>query len=53
MVEYNGMKSLINAVKGSVGLQNGKLVYGFEGMLDPVLATNTYLDMLLVITSIC
>ncbi|CAK9152633.1 unnamed protein product [Ilex paraguariensis] len=30
MVEYIGMKNLINAVKDSVGLQNGKLVYGFE-----------------------
>uniref|UniRef100_A0A2N9IJG7 NADH:ubiquinone oxidoreductase intermediate-associated protein 30 domain-containing protein n=1 Tax=Fagus sylvatica TaxID=28930 RepID=A0A2N9IJG7_FAGSY len=31
MVEYIGMKNLINAVKGSVGLQNGKLLFGFEG----------------------
>ncbi|KAA8515062.1 hypothetical protein F0562_018150 [Nyssa sinensis] len=30
MVEYIGMKNLINAVKGSVGVQSGKLVYGFE-----------------------
>lgn len=37
MVEYNGMKSLINAVKGSVGLQNGKLVYGFEGNVSRTL----------------
>ena len=28
MVEYIGMKNLINAVKGSVGLQNGKLLFG-------------------------
>ncbi|KAL5772167.1 hypothetical protein ACOSQ2_012091 [Xanthoceras sorbifolium] len=30
MVEYVGMKNLINAVKGSVGLRNGKLLFGFE-----------------------
>ncbi|XP_041025245.1 protein HIGH CHLOROPHYLL FLUORESCENCE PHENOTYPE 173, chloroplastic isoform X2 [Juglans microcarpa x Juglans regia] len=30
MVEYIGMKNLINAVKGSVGLQKGKLLFGFE-----------------------
>ncbi|KAI5659791.1 hypothetical protein M9H77_28584 [Catharanthus roseus] len=30
MVEYIGMKNLINAVKESVGLRNGKLVFGFE-----------------------
>ncbi|RXH99064.1 hypothetical protein DVH24_011389 [Malus domestica] len=30
-VEYIGMKNLINAVKGSVGLQNGKILFGFEG----------------------
>ncbi|KAL5550329.1 hypothetical protein UlMin_000505 [Ulmus minor] len=29
-VEYIGMKILINAVKGNVGLQNGKLIFGFE-----------------------
>lgn len=29
-VEYIGMKNLINAVKGSVGLRNGKLLFGFE-----------------------
>ena len=33
MVEYIGMKNLINAVKGSVGLRNGKLLFGFEGTL--------------------
>lgn len=32
-VEYFGMKNLINAVKGSVGLRNGKLLFGFEGTL--------------------
>ncbi|KAL0011419.1 hypothetical protein SO802_006527 [Lithocarpus litseifolius] len=29
-VEYIGMKNLINAVKGSVGLRNGELLFGFE-----------------------
>lgn len=31
MVEYLGMRNLINAVKASVGLRNGKLLFGFEG----------------------
>ncbi|KAL5989740.1 hypothetical protein ACLOJK_010634 [Asimina triloba] len=30
MVEYVGMKNLINAVKSNVGLQDGKLLFGFE-----------------------
>ncbi|KAL6206738.1 hypothetical protein ACLB2K_023985 [Fragaria x ananassa] len=30
-VEYIGMKNLINALKRSVGLQNGKLLFGYEG----------------------
>lgn len=30
-VEYIGMKNLINAVKKSVGLRNGELLFGFEG----------------------
>ncbi|GAV57614.1 CIA30 domain-containing protein/NAD_binding_10 domain-containing protein [Cephalotus follicularis] len=30
MVEYIGMRNLINAVKGSVALRNGKLLLGFE-----------------------
>lgn len=29
-VEYIGMKNLINAVKESVGLRNGKLIFGYE-----------------------
>lgn len=33
MVEYIGMKNLINAVKEGVGLRTGKLIYGFEGIL--------------------
>ncbi|KAH9621518.1 hypothetical protein KSS87_002325 [Heliosperma pusillum] len=31
MVEYRGMMNLINAVKGSVGLREGSLVFGWEG----------------------
>ncbi|XP_074272376.1 protein HIGH CHLOROPHYLL FLUORESCENCE PHENOTYPE 173, chloroplastic isoform X2 [Silene latifolia] len=31
MVEYRGMMNLINAVKGSVGLREGRLVFGWEG----------------------
>ncbi|CAK9327530.1 unnamed protein product [Citrullus colocynthis] len=31
LVEFIGMQNLINAVKGSVGLRNGKLLFGFEG----------------------
>ncbi|XP_058095521.1 protein HIGH CHLOROPHYLL FLUORESCENCE PHENOTYPE 173, chloroplastic [Magnolia sinica] len=30
MVEYIGMRNLINAVKSSVGLQDGKTLFGFE-----------------------
>ncbi|KAG9147209.1 hypothetical protein Leryth_018186 [Lithospermum erythrorhizon] len=30
LVEYIGMKNLITAVKGSVGVRTGKLVFGFE-----------------------
>ncbi|KAL5547617.1 hypothetical protein UlMin_002848 [Ulmus minor] len=37
-VEYIGMKNLINAVKGSVGLRNGKLLFGLED--------NNYLELL-------
>lgn len=31
MVEYTGMKNLINAVKENVGLRKGKLLFGYEG----------------------
>ncbi|XP_060191422.1 protein HIGH CHLOROPHYLL FLUORESCENCE PHENOTYPE 173, chloroplastic isoform X2 [Lycium barbarum] len=31
MVEYIGMKNLINAIKENVGLRTGKLVFGYEG----------------------
>lgn len=30
-VEYIGMRNLINAIRGSVGLKSGKLLFGFEG----------------------
>lgn len=33
MVEYIGMKNLITAVKDSVGLHKGKIIFGFEGMI--------------------
>ncbi|KAF5188629.1 NADH:ubiquinone oxidoreductase [Thalictrum thalictroides] len=33
-VEYIGMKNLISAVKKVVGLQNGKLLFGYEGDLS-------------------
>ncbi|KAH0985512.1 hypothetical protein GBA52_012689, partial [Prunus armeniaca] len=33
-VEYIGIRNLIKAVKGSVGLQNGKLLFGFEGVVS-------------------
>ncbi|XP_021750479.1 uncharacterized protein LOC110716158 [Chenopodium quinoa] len=31
MVEYIGMRNLVNAVKGCVGLKEGKLLFGVEG----------------------
>uniref|UniRef100_A0ACD5Z8C4 Uncharacterized protein n=1 Tax=Avena sativa TaxID=4498 RepID=A0ACD5Z8C4_AVESA len=34
MVEYLGMQNLINAVKNSVGLSDGKLLFGFKGNLS-------------------
>ncbi|KAL3643540.1 hypothetical protein CASFOL_014355 [Castilleja foliolosa] len=34
MVEFIGMKNLINAVKETIGLRSGKLVFGFEGNLS-------------------
>lgn len=33
MVEYIGMKNLIDAIKESVAQRDGKLVFGFDGML--------------------
>jgi hypothetical protein len=32
MVEYIGMQNLINAIKSSVGLSEGKLLFGFKGI---------------------
>ncbi|XP_051128664.1 protein HIGH CHLOROPHYLL FLUORESCENCE PHENOTYPE 173, chloroplastic [Andrographis paniculata] len=34
MVEFIGMKNMINAVKDTVGLESGKLLFGFEGNLS-------------------
>lgn len=34
LVEYVGMKNLINAVKDGVGLENGKLLFGVGGKFD-------------------
>ncbi|XP_012848474.1 PREDICTED: uncharacterized protein LOC105968393 [Erythranthe guttata] len=34
MVEFIGMKNLINAVKETVGLRSGKLIFGFDGNLS-------------------
>ncbi|KAE8728751.1 ras-related protein RABA1c-like [Hibiscus syriacus] len=34
MVEYIGMKNLINAVRESVGLRTGKLLFGFEDRIS-------------------
>ncbi|XP_010686246.2 protein HIGH CHLOROPHYLL FLUORESCENCE PHENOTYPE 173, chloroplastic isoform X2 [Beta vulgaris subsp. vulgaris] len=33
MVEYIGMKNLINALRGNTGLKEGKLLFGLEGNL--------------------
>lgn len=33
LVEFIGMQNLINAVKASVGLRDGKLLFGFEGTI--------------------
>uniref|UniRef100_A0A0A9D9I4 NADH:ubiquinone oxidoreductase intermediate-associated protein 30 domain-containing protein n=1 Tax=Arundo donax TaxID=35708 RepID=A0A0A9D9I4_ARUDO len=34
MVEYIGMQNLINAIKNSVGLSEGKLLFGLKGNLS-------------------
>ena len=36
LVEYVGMKNLINAVKDGVGLENGKLIFGVGGKFSQV-----------------
>ncbi|XP_057949330.1 uncharacterized protein LOC131144612 isoform X2 [Malania oleifera] len=47
MVEYIGMKNLINSVKGIVGLQSGKLVYGFEDSSSRELAWGALDDVVM------
>jgi hypothetical protein len=32
MVEYLGMQNLLSAIKNSVGLSEGKLLFGFKGI---------------------
>ncbi|KAI3982408.1 hypothetical protein MKX01_041246 [Papaver californicum] len=38
MVEYNGMKNLINALEKGVGHRNGKLIFGFQDSISKELA---------------
>lgn len=40
MVEYIGMKNLINVVKQSVGLRPGKVLFGFDGTSHELLFLN-------------
>ncbi|GFZ06158.1 NAD(P)-binding Rossmann-fold superfamily protein [Actinidia rufa] len=47
MVEYIGMKNLINAVKGSIGLRSGKLLFGFEGNSSKGLAWGALDDVVM------
>ncbi|CDO96855.1 unnamed protein product [Coffea canephora] len=47
MVEYIGMKNLINAVKESVGIRRGKLVFGFEENLTRELAWGALDDVVM------
>ncbi|XP_071935208.1 protein HIGH CHLOROPHYLL FLUORESCENCE PHENOTYPE 173, chloroplastic-like isoform X1 [Coffea arabica] len=47
MVEYIGMKNLINAVKESVGIHRGKLVFGFEENLTRELAWGALDDVVM------
>lgn len=46
MVEYIGMKNLINAVKESAGLRSGKLLFGFEGILLTLLQVEIAINTL-------
>ncbi|OWM72983.1 hypothetical protein CDL15_Pgr001097 [Punica granatum] len=57
MVEYVGMRNLLNAVKGSVGVRNGKVLFGIEdgmfkelpwGALDDVVMGGVSESMLLM-----
>ncbi|GER31802.1 NAD(P)-binding Rossmann-fold superfamily protein [Striga asiatica] len=47
MVEFIGMKNLINAVKETVGLRSGKLVFGFEDNLSRELAWGSLDDVVM------
>ncbi|KAK6264578.1 hypothetical protein SCA6_020012 [Theobroma cacao] len=47
MVEYIGMKNLINAVKESVGLRSGKLLFGFEGQSSKELSWGALDDVVM------
>ncbi|KAL2524271.1 NAD(P)-binding Rossmann-fold superfamily protein [Abeliophyllum distichum] len=47
MVEYIGMKNLINAVKGSVGFHSGKLIFGFEDSSSRELAWGALDDVVM------
>ncbi|GMN43498.1 hypothetical protein TIFTF001_012688 [Ficus carica] len=44
-VEYIGVKNLINAVKKSVGLRNGELLFGFEGPLEKMMENTSLKDI--------
>uniref|UniRef100_A0A803PQ02 Uncharacterized protein n=1 Tax=Cannabis sativa TaxID=3483 RepID=A0A803PQ02_CANSA len=46
-VEYIGMKNLINAVKGSVAVRNGKLIFGFEDNIYKELAWGALDDVVM------
>ncbi|KAK1286540.1 hypothetical protein QJS10_CPB20g01701 [Acorus calamus] len=47
MVEYIGMKNLINALKNSVGNRDGKLLFGFEGPLPEKLVWGALDDVVM------
>ncbi|KAF6173137.1 hypothetical protein GIB67_028435 [Kingdonia uniflora] len=47
MVEYIGMQNLINAVKTSVGLRNGKLLFGFQDNLSTDIAWGALDDVVM------
>ncbi|XP_022893730.1 uncharacterized protein LOC111408159 [Olea europaea var. sylvestris] len=47
MVEYIGMKNLINAVKENVGLRSGKLIFGFEDSFSRELAWGALDDVVM------
>ncbi|KAK1276844.1 hypothetical protein QJS04_geneDACA023659 [Acorus gramineus] len=47
MVEYIGMKNLINALKNSAGNRDGKLLFGFEGPLPEKLVWGALDDVVM------